>query len=181
MWIVLLGLLVVGVLALFIRRGGGNFIKRERERLMMQQRRLKEREAAQKVLAGEAKPLAAPPPVELTATEQAYFAAPASLVEQDGGEDEFVRRSEGLLVVTDEAFIYQPEKGAAVRLEADNIGRVDIPLADVLEVVTFTETFARDEQIAYYHMDQPLLAAAHISRFAGFQLVLAGPTAPDGD
>lgn len=157
-----------------------------------------ERAAAQRVLAGETEPLATVS-VSLSAGEAAYFEAAAShVVPVDEDGDEFERRSRGTLVISNQALIYEAESGAgaaavleagagsgatagaSLRLAAAAVGRVDVPLADILTIVIFGDSMTRDEKFWFFQIEQPWAAAAHLSRFAGFTLVLgstgAAPT-----
>lgn len=176
-WILVI--LAAAALVALAAVGGRKAINRERERLLLQQRHFNEREVAGRILTGQVEPLPAPGGIDLQPGEQAYFQAAAShLVPVNADEDEFERRSRGTLVVTDQALIYAPVNGAQTRMSMDSIGRIDLPLADILTVVTFADTFTREEQFWYFQLERPLLAAAHLSRFAGFQLVLGGDTMP---
>jgi len=176
-WILVI--LAAAALVALAAVGGRKAINRERERLLLQQRHLDEREAARRILSGQVTPLLATA-VDLHPGEQAYFQAAAShLVPVNEVEDEFQRRSRGTMVITDQALVYAAMDGGHTRLSMDSIGRIDLPLADILTVVTFADTFTRDEEFWYFQLEQPLLAAAHLSRFAGFQLVLGGDTMPD--
>lgn len=144
--------------------------QRERLRRAVAARREEERDRARQVLAGPLHPLPEPG-IPLQPGERAYYRTVASPLEPepDGG---FRRRGYGELWVTDRAVVYRSRGGELVRTPIQEVERVDIPYLDVIALVTFRDTVTRDEVRAYYQVPEPLVLAAHVARWAGFELIL---------
>lgn len=130
-----------------------------------------QRERARRVLAGEAEPLR-DPPVALKEGEVAYYLVPAAVLtpEGDGG---FRREARGRLLVTNRAVYFLHGDQVRDRVPVHAIERVDIPFGNVLALVSFQDTLHREETRTWFEVDEPLLMAAHVSRFTGFELVLS--------
>lgn len=163
-------LALVGLAALWLGWRLAQGVRRERERRLLRALRARERDEARRVLAEGAPPLEAPG-LDLAPGEHAYHRASAWSLEPepDGG---FRRRERGELVVTDRALIFRTAAGRVERTPMPEVERVDIPFVDVIAFVTFADTIAREERRAHYQVERPLLLAAHVARFAGFELLL---------
>lgn len=131
---------------------------------------LDQRERARRVLAGEAEPLPAAP-LALKAGERAHHLAPAaSLAPEDDG---FRRQSRGQLLVTNRAVYFLAGGQVLQRIPVHNIERVDVPFANVVALVSFQDTLTREETRVWFEVAEPLILAAHVSRFTGFELILS--------
>lgn len=87
----------------------------------------------------------------------------------------FQRMSAGVLVVGADSLLYKGDDGARRVFPADDIARAEVPLADVICIVTFSsDAMFREELHTYFQTDLPLTAAAHLSRIAPFDLMLGG-------
>ncbi|HEX6989769.1 MAG TPA: hypothetical protein VF282_09925 [Bacillota bacterium] len=143
----------------------------EAERRRRQAVHLDQRQRAGRVLAGDVEPLPSAP-VDLKDGEHAYYLTPAAelAAEDDGG---FRRGARGRLLVTDRAVYFIDGAQVRRRLSVQDIERVDVPFSNVVALVSFRNTPGREEYRAYYEVAEPLLLAAHVSRFTGFELILS--------
>lgn len=172
--ILLLGavLVVLAVLGLWVRRVLRRLGLAEVERRTTVAWQQQQRERAQAVLAGRVAP--APEenvPVPLGTGEAAYYVAPAAELQQlDDGS--FQRLAQGQIVVTNRA-VYLVENDAVRRRQPiRQVERVDIPFGNVVTTVSFRDTLLREEERLHFEVGEPLVVAAHISRFTAFQLIL---------
>jgi len=129
-----------------------------------------QRERAQRVLAGQAPPLERVP-VVLPAGESAYHLVDAAALSADG--DGFRREVRGRLLVTDRAVYFVTGGEVRDRYPVHAIERVEVPFANVAALVSFGDGLHREERRAWFEVAEPLVLAAHISRFAGFELILS--------
>lgn len=171
------------LLLVLIIRPVARAVAEERQRQIIRAHRENERRRAAKIMAADLGALGRAPsqarsPVTLQEDEKLYFEAEASHLELES-DGTYARKSRGFVAITDQALIYQHD-GGAHRTGADDVERVATPAADVLEVVTFVDTFTREEAFAYYQLRSPLVAAAYLSRLGNFELLL-DPGAPAVD
>lgn len=145
-------------------------VQRERWRRAGRARREAERERARRVLREGAAPLERAE-VPLEVGERAYHQVRADLLEPEGGEG-FRRLASGWLAVTDRAVVFRADDGRTRRIPWQEVERVDVPYADVLVLVSFADGVSRDEVRVHFRVGEPLVLAAHLARFAGFELML---------
>ena len=169
-WLGLLAAAAVAVALWRLYRRGQQIVLAERERHVYRVRRQLERERARSILEGRVEPLT-DPPLELAAGERAYYRTPASRLEPEGQGD-FRRAARGELVVTNRGAYFLSDGQVLHRHRMAEIERIDVPFADVIALISFRDTLTRDEERTYYQVDEPLVAAAHISRFTAFELIL---------
>lgn len=103
----------------------------------------------------------------------AYYAARCTLLAErpDGGG--FAAQGQGWLVIGRERLFYHAESGEAPSFAIDMgaIERVDSPYVNVLEVVE-QDPETRVWSSHFFRVHRPLVAAAYLSRLAGFELIL---------
>lgn len=106
--------------------------------------------------------------------EPAFYAARCTLLVERAGGDGFSTRGQGWLVIGERHLHYHPETGeaAALRWDYDSIERVDSPYVNVLEVVV-QDPGTRQWSSHLFRLNRPLVAAAYLSRLAGFELILS--------
>ena len=170
MWAVLAALAAAALAAVWLARQTRRLRVREAERRAAVTARAQERERARRVLEGDVQELA-DPPVPLRDGERAYYLAPAAQLEPDeaGG---FRRRARGEVLVTNRAVYFLAEGRVLLRQPVQEVERVDIPYSNVIALVSFRDTITRDEARLYFEVREPLVMAAHISRFTAFELIL---------
>lgn len=130
-----------------------------------------QRDRARRVLAGDAEPLAAVP-VPLREGERAFHLAEAAILtpEDDGG---FRRDLRGHVMVTNRAIYFLEGREVRRRLPVHDVERVDVPYGNVVALVSFQDTLTREESRTWFEVAEPLILAAHVSRFTGFELILS--------
>lgn len=177
----LLPLAVLAVLALSrLRRA----VRREQQRQLVSRRRKTDLDMARAVLAeeprrvedGESKDEKREGGGEDSGAPHFQIRASQLILDDDAGEPGvFQRQSTGVLVVRAGSLLYKDDSGREHVFPADDIARVDVPLADILCVTTLTsDAMFREEIHTYFQTNLPLTAAAHLSRIARFDLMLGG-------
>ncbi|HEY8415080.1 MAG TPA: hypothetical protein VIK99_04835 [Thermaerobacter sp.] len=103
----------------------------------------------------------------------AYYAARCTLLEEEPEGRGFIARGQGWLVICPDRLCYHAESGEApsFAIAMETIERVDSPYVNVLEVIEqHPET--RVWSSHFFRLHRPLVAAAYLSRLAGFELIL---------
>ncbi|PZN08548.1 MAG: hypothetical protein DIU69_09915 [Bacillota bacterium] len=172
-WVTLAVLASVALLARSLIRARAR-LRAARERQEWHSSREADREAARAVLA---RPREEWPFLERLPEgfpqRPAYFAARCTLLAERPEGDGFTSRGQGWLVICPDRLCYHAEAGEAssfaIAMEA--IERVDSPYVNVLEVIE-QDPETRVWTSHFFRLHRPLVAAAYLSRLAGFELIL---------
>lgn len=173
LWVTLAVLAAVALLARSLLRARGH-LRALRERQEWHASREADREAARAVLARprEQWPFLDRLP-EGFPHGPAYYAARCTLLAERPEGDGFTSRGQGWLVICPDRLCYHAESGEApsFTIAMDAIDRVDSPYVNVLEVIE-RDPETRVWSSHFFRLHRPLVAAAYLSRLAGFELIL---------
>ena len=133
-----------------------------------------DRRAAQEVLA---QPAGGWPRLERLpagfSEEPAYYAARCTLLAERADGAGFDNRGHGWLIIGERHLHFHPEAGTGqLRWDYRFIERVDSPYVNVLAIVV-QDPATRQWSSHWFRLQRPLVAAAYLSRLAGFQLILS--------